>query len=219
MTAGLAASVYASIVRPWHLRWGATCTEAARALPGDELVSRPQLEATRAITIAAPREGVWPWLVQMGGYTRAGWYSYDFFDNAGRPSALQIRPELQHLAVGDVLPFDPDGSGFEVRAIHAPHCLVTAHERPGGAISVTYILEPLAGERTRLLVRLRLRVSTWRGWPFLAAMDVGDFVFMRRMLLGIRERAERGRIAAGTLVPSARPVPLRPGAGPHSVRI
>jgi hypothetical protein len=72
-------------------------------MAGDELCPRPQLNATRAVTIAAPPEDIWPWLVQWG-WNRAGFYSYDLLDNLGRPSARQILPQFQHLAVGDWVP-------------------------------------------------------------------------------------------------------------------
>jgi hypothetical protein len=189
--AGAVAGGYGLLLRPWHLRWGATGEEAARGMPGDDLVCRPQLVATRALTIAAPPEAVWPWLVQMGGYTRAGWYSYDRIDNAGRTSAWEIRPDLQDLAVGDVMATMPDGRGFAVRAIDAERSLVLAIDAPKAAISTAMTLEPVEPAATRLVIRLRQRAPTWRGWPFLAAMDAGDFVMMRRMLLGIRDRAER----------------------------
>jgi uncharacterized protein YndB with AHSA1/START domain len=189
--AGAVAAAYGLVIRPWHLRWGATREEAARGMPGDDVVSHPQLEATRAITIAAPPEAVWPWLMQMGGYTRAGWYSYDRIDNAGRTSDWEIRPDLQDLAVGDVMATTPDGRGFEVRAIDPQRSLVLAIDAPKAAITTALTLEPVEPDATRLVIRLRQRAPTWRGWPFLAAMDAGDFVMMRRMLLGIRDRAER----------------------------
>jgi hypothetical protein len=200
VTVSLVAGAYGLVIRPWHLHWGATDVELARSMPGDELVEHPQLQATRAISIAAPTGVVWPWLVQMGGYTRAGWYSYDRFDNAGRSSADTIRPDLQHLRVGDILPLDPDGTGFEVRAIDPERVLVLAVDHPPGRVSSVMTLEPVAPEGTRLVIRLRLSVSSWRGWPFLAAMDVGDFWFMRRMMLGIRDRAER-HYRTGTATP------------------
>ena len=193
---GPAAVFYGLVVRPWHLRWGATDVEVARPMPGDGLVERPQLSATRAITIASPPSEVWPWLVQMGAYTRAGWYSYDRIDNAGGTSAWEIDPDLQHLEVGDVLPTGADGRGFEVRGIDPERSLVLGIDAPRTAIiSVAITLEPVHGDRTRLVIRLRQRAPTWRGWPFLAVMDVGDFLFMRRMLLGIRARVERAHAA------------------------
>jgi hypothetical protein len=185
------AGAYGLVLRPRHLRWGSSGEEAGRDMPGDDLVSRPQLVATRALTIAAPPPAVWPWLVQMGGYTRAGWYSYDWIDNAGRTSDWEIRPDLQQLSVGDVMATTPDGRGFEVRAIDPGRSLVLGIDAPKAAISTAITLEPVEPEATRLVIRLRQRAPTWQGWPFLAAMDVGDFVMMRRMMLGIRARAER----------------------------
>src|SRR4029450_1696876 len=82
-SSGLPLFALAPLYRPWHLRWGATDDELAAAMPGDSIVPRPSFNATRAITVDAPSEDVWPWLVQLG-YGRAGWYSYDVFDNAGR---------------------------------------------------------------------------------------------------------------------------------------
>jgi hypothetical protein len=82
---------------------GATGQEVARRLPGDGVVQRADSVATRAITIGAAPERVWPWLVQIGS-GRAGWYSYDRLDNAGVPSATEIIPALQQLTAGDLVP-------------------------------------------------------------------------------------------------------------------
>jgi hypothetical protein len=184
------ATVYGVAVRPWHLTWGATDDEASGPMPGDELVPDPQLAATRAVAIAAPPETVWPWLVQMGGYTRGGWYSYDRIDNAGRPSARTIVPELQHLEVGDVLPTAPDGTGFEVVAMDPPRWLVAVIDHPQATTSWAMALEP-TGTGCRLVFRLRLRAApTAVGWLYRVGMDAGDFVMMRRQLLTIRARIE-----------------------------
>ena len=111
---------YVRYVRPWQLTWGATSQEVSRPLPGDELVARPTFNATRAISIAAAPEQVWPWLLQVG-LTRAGWYSYDILDKLGRRSARRIIPELQGLAPGDVVPMSPDGKqGMRVHSMDAP---------------------------------------------------------------------------------------------------
>src|SRR6266511_3203699 len=93
----------APLIRCRHLRWGATDAEVAAAMPGDELVPEPSFNATRATTINAPAEAVWPWTAQLG-FGRAGWYSYDLFDNAGRPSAERILPEYQQPKIGDWIP-------------------------------------------------------------------------------------------------------------------
>lgn len=93
----------APLVRRWHLRWGATDDEVRAAMPGDEIVPRASLCATRAVTIDSPPADVWPWIVQVC-FGKAGFYSYDLVDNGGRPSAERIIPEWQHVAVGDWMP-------------------------------------------------------------------------------------------------------------------
>ncbi len=95
------ALLYRYVVRPWHLRWMASDEEVNRSLPGDDLVPHPTISLTRAITIEAPPAVVWPWLVQMG-YRRAGWYSYDRFDNDG-VQVRQILPQFQELHIGDMM--------------------------------------------------------------------------------------------------------------------
>jgi len=105
----------APIVRSRHLRWGATPEEAGTTLPGDEFLPEAQFVATRAITVDAPPEAVWPWLVQVGS-RRAGWYSNDLLDNLGRPSAVTIVPALQSLAVGQWVPMSPFGPPSETTA-------------------------------------------------------------------------------------------------------
>ena len=87
--AGLATLAFVGFLaayRPWHLRWGATQDELRRQKPGDDVVSDPTFNATRGVTVNAPSEKVWPWIVQMG-FGRAGWYSSDLLDNLGRRSA------------------------------------------------------------------------------------------------------------------------------------
>lgn len=113
--------------------------------------------ATRAITIQAPPEAVWPWLVQMGGYTRAGWYSYDRFDNAGVPSANRGIPDLQDLQVGDIMLSSPS-EGFVVRNVDPERSLVLDLEHRGARITSVLMLSPLPNERTRLVIRVR----AWR---------------------------------------------------------
>lgn len=180
-----------AVYRRWELRWGATDSEVAAAMPGDDVVPKPWFNATRALTIAAPPERVWPWIVQMGGYSRAGWYSFDRFDNGGRPSARRIIAELQDLAVGDVLATSEDGSGFTVEQINPGRSLVLTIRHPDGVVSATLMLAALAAGRTRLVTRLRFAVRpTPLTLVWAAAMDAGDFLMFRQMMLGIRQRAE-----------------------------
>ncbi|MEO8272567.1 MAG: hypothetical protein ABI620_00705 [Chloroflexota bacterium] len=106
--------------------WGIDPVEKARTLPGDELVPDAEAVDTRGIDIAAAPDQVWPWLAQMG-YGRAGWYSYDQLD-MNHPSADEIIPKLQELAIGDILPTHP-GGGFEVRIIDPGRALVVYADR------------------------------------------------------------------------------------------
>jgi hypothetical protein len=108
-----------AVVIPWRRDWGRR-PDDDRPLPGDDLVAEPTAIETRGIDIAAPVDGVWPWLVQMG-YGRAGWYSYDALD-MNLPSAHRIRPELAKIAVGDLMPTHPAG-GFVVSVLDEPHAL------------------------------------------------------------------------------------------------
>ncbi len=190
-----ATMIYVRHVRPWQLTWGATADEVARPLPSDELVPRPTFNATRAITIAAPPEQVWPWLVQAG-LTRAGWYSYDLLDNLGRPSARRIIPELQGLAAGDVVPMSPDGKhGMPVHSIDPPRSMVWG--TPGDT-TWAWQLDRTADGSTRLISRVRSRYR-WLSpsIAFSALIEFADVWMMRKMLLTLRERVETAASPAG----------------------
>jgi hypothetical protein len=145
----------------------ATPDEVDRTLPGDEVIPHPIGSATLAITIHASPDHVWPWLVQMG-CDRAGWYSYDFLDNAGRPSATTINPAWQHLAVGDVMPSVPgDRESFVVigftrskmlllgvpLAYTAGNASETAASAHAYCASWVYDLEETPAHHTRLITR------------------------------------------------------------------
>jgi len=181
----------APLLRPWHRTWGASHAEVAGAMPGDDLLPTAQYRCTRAITIAASPEEVWPWLVQVG-CLRAGWYADDLLDNLAHPSARSIAPQLQDLDVGRWLPMSPTprtATAFTVDSFERPHWMLW--RTPTSTWS--WRLIPLRHERTRLLTRLHTRYD-WRH-PATAAlavllMEVGDWPMMRRMLLGIRARAE-----------------------------
>jgi hypothetical protein len=188
--------VYGVFLRRWHLRWGATPVEAQRPIAGDDVIPHPELEATRAVSILAAPEQVWPWLVQMG-YGRAGWYSYDAIDNSGIPSADRIIPELQDLAVGDFMPLDASGAGFIVTEMDRPRSLVLSVPEmtllgATGRVVVGFALEPVGPRTTRLVCRIRAEFGrNVRSRLYYAIFEPGDFVMMRKMLLGIKARAER----------------------------
>jgi len=194
-------------LRGWYNTWGATPAEVQRALAGDELVAEPMLGYTRAITIRAGVEQVWAWLVQIG-QGRGGLYSYDGLENlAGCKihSVDRILPEQQTLQVGDVIRLGPPGYPcFAVAEIEPPRVLVLLGADPksgkalayqgelgkGVAISTwQFILEAIDAHSSRLLVRQRLMYSPEMGWIWRLTEPVG-FVMERKMLLGIRKRAE-----------------------------
>lgn len=194
---GLPRFATAPLYRHWHLRWGATDDEVQEAMPGDTIVSRASLNATRAITIGAPPERVWPWIVQMG-YRRAGFYTYDLVDNGGYPSAECVLPEYQHLAIGDwAFPMNgffgvrlpvSETTAFKVVAFEVNRWLLW--EKPGSTWA--WVLKSLPGSRTRLLSRQRAHYPE----PFtLLLMEFGDPPMMRRVLKGIKARAERIDVA------------------------
>jgi hypothetical protein len=172
------------VYRPWAMNWGATDDEIRRSMPGDEIIADPTFNATRAITINARPEEIWPWLLQMG-YLRAGFYSYDKLDNDGVPSAERIIPEFQNLAVGDSIPLNSHVSARVVSLDPNRSMLwIIDSDEPWTWAWGIYALNP---EQTRLVTRLRVRFD---GIVDRMMADLGEIIMMRKCLLGIRRRAE-----------------------------
>ena len=191
--AAAAAAGYGLIVRPWHLRWGATRDEVTRPMPLDEAIPVPNYFTTRAVTIDARPGQIWPWLVQMGELPRAGFYSYDWIERAMGMSVVnsdRIVPELQELKVGDIL----DRSGnVVVRALEAPRYIVLGPPEgiPDGDATWCIALDPIGERQTRLISRVRARFGhTLRAAMLYALIDPGQFLMERRWFLGVKERAE-----------------------------
>jgi hypothetical protein len=184
-------AAYRRVLRPRILTWGATDEEAARTLPGDELLAEPDLVATRAITIAAPASAVWPWIVQMGP-GRGGAYTYDWIENRlgiDIHSANRIVPELQHVEVGEVMEVKPGSPGMVVEILE-PERAIGWRSEDGGWVWTFVLLETDGG--TRLLSRNRIRAG--RSLPArlgMIVMEPGSLVMERKMLHGIKQRAER----------------------------
>ena len=169
----------------------------ARVLPGDERIPQAIDTLTHGVTIRRAPRDVWPWLVQMGAGSRAGWYSYDWLDNGRQPSATRIVPELQHPAIGTVFPALPGVTdGFIVLAIEPERVLTLGWPAPDGTLEVTwtFVLEEAAPGVTRLLVRARGGPGyRFHGLPLLLTrlvVRVVHFVMQRKQLLGIARRAE-----------------------------
>jgi hypothetical protein len=201
----------APVARRFYNRHGATDDELVRPLPGDELVRDAKLGYTRAITIDAPVEQVWPWLVQFG-QGRGGFYSYDALENlvgCGVHSADEILPEHQQLAVGDLIRSGRDNQPcWQVVEVDPPHHLVligagtpaqpeapeVVDEVPDrGYVASTWqwVLEPVDdGRRTRVIVRQRETYSPNLSWIW-HLVEPFNFVMEHRMLRGIKDRAER----------------------------
>ena len=208
LAAAAAAACYVLAARPRMLRWGASTQESAGPLPGDELVRTPRMQSTRAVTISAPAASVWPWLVQLGA-GRGGMYSYDLLENAaglGMRSPDRILPEYQRLDVGDVIPLGPD-VGIPVRRLETGAVLglggtmdpgtgkittsVVAPAGPRLELGWTFVLQPVDGRTTRLLSRTRYDYSPlFVGLILRPVLEPLQFVMERRMLLGIKSRAE-----------------------------
>jgi hypothetical protein len=210
---------YYPFVRPWLLRWGATDEELRRHFPGDEAMHDPVMATTRAITIDATPDVVWPWVAQIG-QGRGGFYSYDWLENVAGcdiHSADRIVPALQHPQVGEPVNLAP-GMGLAVAAIEPGRSLLLRppwasngevaglEQRTRGTAfdaSWAFVLEPLGEWATRLLVRFRVG-----GAPRLPLtlfcrllLEPEHFVMERAMLRGIKRRAEasarRSRQGAG----------------------
>ena len=196
--AGLALSgvaiqnLYRRVLRDRVLTWGASAEEAARCLPGDELLEPAGVVATRAIEIDAPPSAIWPWLVQMGP-GRGGAYTYDWIENVfglDMHSADRIVPEWQQLDVGDVLRNKEGELGMRVEILEPERVLSSRSE--AGDWVWTFVLEPRNGS-TRLISRNRISMGGAAAGQRLGMllMEPGSLVMERKMLLGIKQRAER----------------------------
>jgi hypothetical protein len=196
----LAAALTYPLWRHWCLTWGANDDEAGRELPGDELLPEPDVITTRAVAIEAPPGAVWPWLVQMGP-GRAGAYTYDWIENlAGLDmhSADDIIPEYQHVAVGDSWKLGPKGVVLRVVSLEEASSLVLRSD--DGNWVWAFTVHP-DGDGCRLISRNRIRWGDAPlAWNAVAkyVMEPGSLVMERKMLLGIKQRAERRASASAS---------------------
>jgi hypothetical protein len=185
------AGLYAVVIRPWHLRWGATDDEASMTLPGDEFVPEPDLDATHAITINAPVAAVWPWLVQIG-QNRGGFYSYEWLENlvgCQMKNADRVIPEFQDLKVGDEIWLHPKAPPLKVLSVEKERHIVLEK-------CWTFVLREI-DDHTTLIIRGRgnfaqpdlgnplLNFIYWR-----LIFEPAHFIMERRMMMNLKEFVE-----------------------------
>jgi hypothetical protein len=187
---GVALAVgYGRLLRRSVLTWGASKVEASSRLPGDELLEDADGVTTRAIGIAAPAASVWPWLAQIGPAPRGGAYTYDWIENLlglNMHSADRVLPDFQNPQVGDTIGF---GSN-EMRLERVEPDRALAWRSQDGNWVWSFVLEPRDGG-SRLISRNRFRLSTSLARLGMLAMEPASLVMERKMLQGIKARAER----------------------------
>jgi hypothetical protein len=187
------AALYWFPMRRWMSGWGAAPCDLTRVMAGDALLAHPTYSGTMAVIVNAAPEHIWPWLVQIG-YRRGGLYSYDWLDRLfgylDRPSATRILPEFQNLAVGDKIPLGR-GPSWPVAALEPNRALVLDMRNMGGLDWVwQFGLYPVDETRTGLISRSRVRTHAIWARLLTYAIEPAGFLMTRRMLLGIKQRAE-----------------------------
>ncbi len=181
-----------SLWRPWCLTWGATSDEATRGLPGDDLLEDADIVSTRAISIAAPSASVWPWLAQMGS-GRGGLYTYDWIENLlglNMHSVDVVLAQYQGIEVGDAQRLGTNGPVLRVAIVERRRSLVLRSD-DGNWVWAFCLVPDRAG--TRLVSRNRIATPKASGPTrifYRYLMEPGSLVMERKMLLGIKERAE-----------------------------
>lgn len=188
LAAAACSGTYYAWVRPWVMTWGATDEEVAAALPGDELLPDADGVATRAITIDAPPEAIYPWLAQMGPSPRGGAYTYDWIENLlglDMHSTDRVLEEFQHPVVGDTIGVGPEASRIEIA--EPDHAFVTRTTDGDWVWSFTLVPD---GASTRLISRNRFRLTGLGKKLAMIPMEPGSLIMERKMLHGIKERAE-----------------------------
>lgn len=190
---GLLGALYVFGIRPAQLRWGATPEECERAMPDDALVDDPVFNATRAITIQATPNQIWPWLIQMG-FGRAGFYGYDLIENLGSGrgirSAQTIIPALQNPHPGDELPLS-----VAATLVYGPmqpnRFMIWRSSAVPCDGTFVWELVPIDANHTRLISRIRWKYAKTPGIFLLGTFtEFTDHVAVRKILTGVRDRAE-----------------------------
>ena len=193
------AALYWLPIRRRMNQWGTAASDLAREMAGDGLLADPTYSGTMTVIVNARPEHIWPWLVQIG-YQRGGLYSYDWLDRLfgylDRPSATRILPEFQHLASGDLIPLGR-GPSWPVAVVEPNRALVLDMRHMGGLDWVwQFGLYPVDETRTRLVSRSCVRAQAMWARLLTHVIEPAGFVMTRRMLLGLKQRAEALRAAS-----------------------
>jgi hypothetical protein len=195
----LAGIAYSRDMRQRILNWGTSDSEARSRLPGDELLEEADGVATRAIEIDAPASDVWPWIAQMGPAPRGGAYTYDWIENLlglGMHSTDRVLPEFQNPQVGEMISYG--SNRMRVERVEPERVLAWRSE--DGNWVWTFVLAERDG-RTRLISRNRFRLPTMLARAGMLPMEPASLVMERKMLRGIKGRAERLAADVGSAVP------------------
>jgi hypothetical protein len=181
-------AVYSALFRRRVLTWGATPEEAEGRLPGDELLENADGLATRAIEIDAPASTVWPWIAQMGPAPRGGAYTYDWIENllgVNMYSVDRVLAEFQQPKIGDTIALGKNR--MRIERVEPEHVLAWRSE--DGNWVWAFVLRP-SGTATRLISRNRYRLPRLVDRIGMAPMEPASLLMERKMLLGIKQRAE-----------------------------
>jgi hypothetical protein len=205
---GGAITAYSFLIRPWMLQWGASDAELKTRWPGDDLTPKSSGGCTRAITIQAPPEQVWPWIVQMG-QDRAGFYSYTWLENLFRAdmrNTYRLVPDWQTRRVGEDFwmaakhRYGGQGRMVVARLEPARALVLVMPQDARSAIengyaphgSWSFMLQPVSGNATRLIMR---SVDAESGPPMgkvggYAFFEPAHFIMERKMMLRIKALSE-----------------------------
>lgn len=180
-------ALYGGLVRPWIMRWGATDQELVQSLPGDNLIPLDAVVSTRALTIDAPADKVWPWLVQLG-QGRGGFYSYTWLENlfaADMVNADRVNPSLQGIVPGDLLSFGEGWYTTRVSVAEPNRVLILG--------DWTFYLESLDAATTRFIIRYPFKVGDGIGEKlfYYGIFEPAHFVMESGLMMGIKVRAEQ----------------------------
>jgi hypothetical protein len=182
-----------TLLTPWMDRWGATDEEIAAAFPGDELLPQPLDFVNRAVSIHASPEYIYPWIMQLDA-EKGGWYSYDWLETyviqCPMQNADELHEEWMEREVGDVVKMCPGEScppPYIVAQIIPNEAIVMGHQEDGKWVDIyQFVIVPQNDGSSRLILRTRTNMVG----GFWNIIHPGAFVMERKMLLGIKERAE-----------------------------